>query len=210
MVISYLTLRKWIGIIAMAFPVLLILGGGFPMQTSISAYYWTTAGDLFVGMLVMLAIFLMTYRGYDARDTWITSIAGVAMLGVALFPCEGSPVPNYLFMFIPVKVSAVIHYIMAGITFAMMGVMSAFQFTKIRVYSVRRLKRRILYQVCGYVIFIILGFAILLELIPRGREDTDSIRLWFWMESMIVWLFGISWLVKGGTLWRDGSFEYRP
>jgi len=37
MILSYLTLRRWIGILAMALPHLIILVDFAPMQTSISA-----------------------------------------------------------------------------------------------------------------------------------------------------------------------------
>ena len=205
--ISYLTMRKAIGYIAMVFPFALIIGkmfGGFlPMEDSISQYYWTTAGDLFVGMLVTFGIFLLSYRGYDKIDKAITSLAGISMIIVALFPCEGTDVPNYLFMFLPVKASAVIHYVFAILTFSLLGVMSLVQFTKGNSKTKEKKKRNLIYKICGITIFATLGIMIIVQLIPNGREATNVIRLWYWLEAIILWAFGVSWLIKGEALLKD-------
>src|SRR2546423_1519045 len=70
-VISYLGLRKAVGIIGCCLPFVLILGAfrqshGF--QPSLSSYYYTNMGDVFVGGLCAIGIFLMSCRGYDHRD----------------------------------------------------------------------------------------------------------------------------------------------
>lgn len=68
--------------------------------TSISAYYWTGAVSLFAGLLAVLSVFLLTYRGYanearrnkfdefesDKIDRRAAIVAGVAAALVALFP----------------------------------------------------------------------------------------------------------------------------
>jgi len=207
MTISYLTMRRCIGVLALAFPIILIIFGGFPMQTSISATYWTNSNVLFTSILVTMGIFLISYNGYDKKDKWITSISGVALIGVALFPCEVgiNPVTNaYLFSFLSPKVNAIFHYGFAIITFSFMGIMSLIQFTKSTgPVSANKKKRNLIYKICGYVIFGILFLALILELIPNAREITDTIRLWYWLEALIVWTFGISWIIKGETLWAD-------
>ena len=205
--ISFLTMRKAIGFIAMVFPFALIFGamfGGYvPMQDSISAYYWTTSNIIFVSMLVTFGIFLLSYNGYDKRDKWITSIAGVSMLLVAFFPCEGSPVPDYLFMFLPVKASAIIHYTAAISTFSLMGVMSLFQFTQGSSDTKQKKKRNLIYKISGITIFATIALMVVIQFIPHGREVTDVIRLWYWLESIILWAFGVSWLVKGEAILKD-------
>jgi hypothetical protein len=32
-----------------------------------------------------------------------------------------------------------------------------------------------------------------------------AIKPVFWLESLALWAFGISWFVKGETLWRDAE-----
>ena len=205
--ISYLTMRKAIGYIAMVFPLALIIGNLFggltPMQNSLSEYYWTNSNIIFVSMLVTFGIFLLSYNGYDKRDKWITSVAGVSMLLVAFFPCEGSPVPDYLFMFLPVKASAIIHYTAAISTFSLLGVMSLFQFTQGSSNTKQKKKRNLIYKVSGITIFAIIVLMIANQLIPHSKETTDTFKLLFWLESIILWAFGIAWLVKGEAFLKD-------
>lgn len=202
MIISYLTMRRWIGILACAFPILLLVLAGFPMQTSLSATYWTPASTVFVSLLVTMGVFLLSYHGYDKRDDWISGVAGVAMIGVAVFPCLGSITPDYPVMFLSVGVTNVLHYIFSATTFTLLGVMSMFQFTQGGYHS-QKIKRNKVYRICGWVIFGLIVAAIPLNFIPVVKEATYGIRLWYWLESGIVWAFGVSWLVKGETLWRD-------
>lgn len=183
------------------------------MQTSISAYYWTRAGIIFTSFLFMIGVFLMSYKGHDRKDNWMSTVAGAAFMLVALFPCEvgtNAVTQSYLVPWIGPKANNIIHYVMAGVGFSMMGVMSMFQFTKSTFDRFNLLgmphmkaKRNRVYRICGYIIFGVLAVALPLQLIPRGREVTDVIRLWFWLEAIMVWAFGVSWIVKGETLWRD-------
>ena len=206
-VISYLTMRKAIGILALLFPFLLIIGALFggpqPMQPSLSQYYWTTSNILFVSMLVTFGIFLLSYNGYDKRDKIITSIAGIAMMLVAFFPCEGTEVPNYLFMFVSVSATNLVHYVGAALAFSFLGIMAYFQFTLGNSNTPQKKKRNLIYRICGIVIGVaILGMAVV-QFAPGVRESTDVIKLFFWLESIVVWAFGVSWLIKGETLLTD-------
>src|SRR6266540_6600402 len=90
LVLSYLGLRKAIGIIGTALPFVLAFGKilleGPGIQSSISDYYHTGMRDIFVGSLCAIAVFLMSYRGYDRKDDIAGDLACVFALGVALFP----------------------------------------------------------------------------------------------------------------------------
>jgi len=206
--ISYLTMRKIIGIVAIAFPILLILGalmsGYAPMQPSLSQYYWTTSGDIFVGMLVTFGIFLLAYNGYDKKDRALTMIAGIAMLFVAFFPCEGSDTANYLFTFLTPKITAMVHYSMAITTFSFMGFMLFFQFTKTKGnLSNNKVKRNKIYKISAIIIWASILCMGIVKLIPGVFEATNSFRLFFWLESIVLWAFGTSWLVKGEVILKD-------
>lgn len=195
--ISYLTLRKVIGILALAFPFILIIGGwlgGTPIQSSFSAYYWTNATVLFTGMLVTFGVFLLSYNGYDKGDRIITSIAGIAMILVALFPMVGGT--NYLLTFIPGGVVGILHIIFSATTFASLGIMSYFQFTKSgNKMTKAKKKRNIVYKTCGIVIFVSLILLAVFALVPF---DPTII-----LEAAILWSFGVAWLIKGETLLKD-------
>ena len=88
-VISYMNLRKTVGIIALLLPVALRLGVialGSKVPYSVSGYYYSPMRNLLVASLCALGVFLITYNGYDRLDSWITNIAGAAAIGVAFFP----------------------------------------------------------------------------------------------------------------------------
>src|SRR5208283_1867974 len=91
--------RQLIGYTGLALPWLLILivlwREGRPVWEgldSVSAYYYTGANALFVGMLFVLGLFLAAYEGYENRfqkwDQGCARIAAVAALLVAFFPTE--------------------------------------------------------------------------------------------------------------------------
>ena len=197
-ILSYLTMRKAIGILAIAFPFILILGGilgGIPIQLSFSAYYWTSAIVLFVGMLTTFGIFLLSYKGYDKMDNIITSIAGVAMILVAIFPMMGGT--SYLLAFIPANIVHILHFIFATSTFVSLGVMSFFQFTKSgeNETTVAKEKRNKVYRISGIVIFVSIIAMAISQFLPLDPT--------FVLETAVLWAFGISWLVKGEAILKD-------
>src|SRR4051812_42468041 len=91
---AYTHLQQIIGVIAVALPFVLVIGNrllsGDELETSISAYYHTSMGDVFVGALAALAVFFLSYNykplpGFNL-DNKLSTLATVAALGVAFFP----------------------------------------------------------------------------------------------------------------------------
>lgn len=218
MVLSYLTLRRSIGFIGILFPFLILVGSWFsnvepePMRNSISAYYWSGSNAIFVSGLVAVGLFLVSYKGYDKRDRIITTVAGIAMIMVALFPAFGESPENpvYLFGFLSPEVNTVIHYVAAITTFALMGHMSYFQFTKTneidkKYITVQKRKRNQVYRICGMIILVCAVLAPVVRFIPIVFVMTNSIRLFYWLEALMVVAFGFSWLVKGEALLSDSK-----
>ena len=73
LLISYLSLRKAVGIIGIALPFVLALGNwqlfhANGIEDSISYYYYTSMRGVLVGSLWAIGIFLMSYRGYQKRE----------------------------------------------------------------------------------------------------------------------------------------------
>ncbi|MGH9173794.1 MAG: hypothetical protein ACRD1H_05535 [Vicinamibacterales bacterium] len=90
---AYLLMRMGVGILGTALPALLLLGDWFfangtpTARGSLSAYYYSGMRDVLVGILFAVAPLLITYRLFGGgRDNIRSTIAGVAALGVALFP----------------------------------------------------------------------------------------------------------------------------
>ncbi|MDQ1536917.1 MAG: hypothetical protein QOE58_1310, partial [Actinomycetota bacterium] len=87
--LSYLGLRKGFGVLAMALPVVLVVGklllDGGGIQSTISGYYYTVMRDYFVGSSCATAILLMCYR-YGRLDNYLSNAAAALSVGLALFP----------------------------------------------------------------------------------------------------------------------------
>ncbi len=97
---TYNSLRYGMAILAFIFPFGLFIIGvfyGIKFQPSMSAYYFATAaGDIekyvfpmrvwFVGVLFILGAFLYLYKGFSKLEDYLLNAAGVAALGVAIFP----------------------------------------------------------------------------------------------------------------------------
>lgn len=92
LVLSYLDLRKAIGILGIALPFVLVVGkflfDGPGTQPSISDYYYASMRDVFVGIRCAIGVFLMSYRGYERKD----NIAGILPVYLPLVsPCFPPP-----------------------------------------------------------------------------------------------------------------------
>ena len=88
--ISYLELRTTIGVIAMMLPFVLVIGKdlieGWWILNSVSDYYYSVMGNVFVGAICAIAVFLGSYRGYERKDAVAGNLACVFGIGTALFP----------------------------------------------------------------------------------------------------------------------------
>jgi hypothetical protein len=210
-VISFLTLRKAVGILGIAFPVVLAVGSLLfcdcaEIQSSISSYYHTDMRNLFVGTLCALALFLFAYKGYDRRDAIAGNLGCLFALGVAFFPTSvtESSTPCIPEAFNNSVLSS-IHFISAGLLFLVLSYFSIVLFTKgSKNPTARKLKRNRLYRICGYAmlgcIALIALYFMLLEKRYPALQNLDPV---FWLESIALWAFGISWLTKGKALLND-------
>src|SRR5260221_13688340 len=95
MLVSYLTLRRIVGLLGVLLPVALAFWGFalcacFELRPSISDYYALRTRDVFVGSLFTIGWFLFTYRGYERKDDIAGNLACLFALGVALSPNSGT------------------------------------------------------------------------------------------------------------------------
>ena len=205
LVVSYLMLRKAVGCLGMGLPFILALGGGLlfglPIQPSISDYYYTGMRDVFVGVLFAMGVFLFSYKGYGRKDNLAANIAAVCVIGTALFPTTP---PN------PSELAATIgkvHVAFASAYFITLAYFSLVLFTQsdpTRLPTPRKLQRNRVYRVSGYTILLSIVLIVLLKLLPIDFEN--SIKAFdpvFWLESVMVIAFGISWYVKGEGILKD-------
>ncbi len=209
LLMSYLTLRKSVGMLGLVLPAVLYLGclifyGCSSVGPSISQYYYSAFGDYFVGTLCAVAIFLFAYKGYDLHDRLLTNFAGVFALGVAFFPthlvvaCAACVINKTDGS----NVSDTIHQVAASLFLISLGVMSIFQFTKTNgLKTPQKLARNKIYRICGYVM---IGAVVLIGIYKvLAIPALKAYHLIFYLETLGLLAFGLSWLVKGEFILED-------
>ena len=205
LVVSYLMLRKAIGCLGMGLPVVLAIGGGLIFQTglqeTISDYYYTGMGDVFVGTLFAMGVFLFSYKGYGKQDNRVANIAAVCVIGTALFPTTPSD---------PTTLTAAIgkiHVAFATSYFAALAYFSLFLFTKSdpnKPPTPQKILRNRIYRVCGYlIVWALVAIALLAVLPDSWTAVLSGLDPIFWLESVAVIAFGVSWFVKGEGILED-------
>ncbi len=91
---TYLCLRYGMCLLALALPLVLWLGGlqlGTRLQPSMSQYYHTIMSDVFVGLLWAIGAALYLYKGFGMKENVALNLAGIFLIGVAMFPTAISP-----------------------------------------------------------------------------------------------------------------------
>jgi hypothetical protein len=195
-VVSYLTLRRVVGVLGVALPVVVgvwgfVLQGAVRVLPSISDYYSLRTRDAFVGILFTIAWFLYTYRGYERKDDIAGNLACVFALAVALSPNSGTPVER------------VIHFTAAASLFLVLAYFCLFLFTKSSGHpTARKLIRNRVYRTCGVLMVACIGLIALYSAVLT-RSPVARLNPVFWLETTALWAFGLSWFVKGETILRD-------
>lgn len=196
-IVSYRTLRRLVGWLGILLPFVLlagcaVLGSKHVLLESISAYYGSDMRNVLVGFLFAVGAFLLCYQGYDWRDNLAGNLACVFLLGVALFPITSEA--NWVH---------VVHLTSAGALFSTFAVFSLYLFRLSRKGvppSPEKRKRNLVYLISGLVIVAcILAIGI-------SKLFFDEVAGWepvFWLESLALCAFGVSWLLKGERFLRD-------
>ena len=176
-------------------------------KPSISQYYYTTVGELFTGTLCAVALFLFSYRGYPQRDeeiipsdSFMTNLAGVCALGVALVPTSSNHcLSDNVRAYISSEIMGYVHYIFAGFFFTTLSLISIFNFRRTaNVADFGKMPSHNFYKYCGIVMLIcivlILVYSIGLE---ESYPELQAYNITFVLETIALLAFGLSWLKKG-------------
>jgi hypothetical protein len=151
------------------------------------------------------------------------TLAGIFAILVALFPTTPEGISTTTQQAI-----GTVHLMSAGLFFLTLALISILLFTKtnpglmlkpekpvdyLAMLVVTRTKpglplnprkklRNLIYRVCGWIIlFCIAGM--LVVGIKSIKEHIQQYNPVFWLESLAVFAFGASWLVKGETILKD-------
>jgi cytochrome bd-type quinol oxidase subunit 2 len=215
--ISYSYLRKAVGFLGLFLPIVLFLGLRFiadcsDIQPSISDYYHTKMRDVFVGVLCAISLFLYCYKGYagDNRDNIAGTLASFFALGIAFFPtsfdgdssCSISPAtpnPEYI---------STLHFIFATAFFLVLAYFSLKLFTLGDSDTIEKQTRNKIYIICGYIMLGCIGaIALYFFYLKNQYPNLKNYDLVFWFETIALWAFATSWLVKGELILKDKSIR---
>jgi len=200
--VSFLTLRRIVGVLGVALPFVLVFGTllftfQWDLRSSISAYFNSVMGPAFAGVLFVVGWFLFAYKGHDERDDRVGDRACLFAMGVAMFPHVSET-----HTWVPW-----VHYGSAALLFLTLAYYSYFLFTLTdqEEPGPMKLRRNKIYRACGILIVVFIALIAAYNLANKlsGTTLWPDLRLVFWFETFILWAFGFSWFVKGETLWKD-------
>jgi hypothetical protein len=212
-VASYITLRRMIGWAGLLMP-LAVRGGGLLLEgittsDSLSAYYYTSMRDVFVSTTVLTGALLACYRTPHLLDNIVATAAGLAAIGLALFPMDPIYAAELLARYPDLGTQA--HYsnhgilgyhLLFAIVFAALSFyMVYFRFGAGAPPTMQERKRQVVYRMCGgimllsYIAIAIVGFML----------EGHSV---FWPETCAVTAFGVAWLVNGQAVLKDPPMRF--
>jgi len=199
--LSYLGVRRAIGVIGIALPFVLLIGAWLidrvGVQASISDYYYTVMRNVFVGSMCANGVFFLSYR-YSKVDAVVSSLIGLAAIGVALFPTTPiNPTPTEIAV-------GTLHFVSATVFFLGLAGYSYFIFTRTDPsvpMTEKKRQRNVVYRASGIIIVVCLVLIAVLNVVPPG--PIDDLQPVFWLETIASVSFGVSWLIKGETLLKD-------
>lgn len=208
--LTHFALRKYIGYLGASLPFVLVLGNIIfrqldetppiaLVQPSISDYYYTEMGNLFIGVLWAIGLFLFSYRGHPIEkgdfmdENKLTNFAGILAILVSILPVRyDSGLVYYL------------HMASASSFFMIMGLMSYFRFPRGNQNDLssvgKKKRRRRNYKAMAIVIWISL-FVMSISILT-GNEMTGNNILY--LETICLLAFGTSWIIKGRSLSKFG------
>ena len=213
-VLSYYTMRRMVGFIALALPFALATGailaallgsGHLPhplLQRSISDYYYTPMRDIYVGSLCAIAAFLACSRGYDVHDEVTGYLAGAFAVGVACCPSFN---PRSSYYTSQEFALGLIHTAFAALMYLMLAYICIFLFRKSspdKPFTRRKRDRNRIYTASGLIM--VACMIAMVGLTIRSVVERRHPSPWlFWCEALATCAFGVAWLTKGEGFMRD-------
>ena len=191
------TIQTFVGFLALAFPLILLAWGlwlGIGVLDSLSDYYVYRTRDAFVGSLLVIALCLFAYRGYERKDDLAGDAAGLFAVFIALSPSGGATWERAL------------HFTAAVLFFLTLSLIATFLFTKTGSVAPMTPQKKIRNRIYVASGAIIVASVVLIGVYGiTGLDGTAlaTIRPVLVLEAAAVWAFGFAWLIKGETFVAD-------
>ena len=218
-VVSYLALRRAVGVTGLALPVVLLAGGWMldvPVQDDVSSYYHTPLRDVLVGTLCGAAAFLFCYTGRGRAENWTANVGCAAALGAAFFPIDADSAPPY-----QRTLTGLLHTLSGGLFFLTLGCYSLVHFPRggedepagpgggPAAADPKAWWRNLIYRTSGVVILLATpAMGAYLFLLPDAwREACDGWNALFWLEGTAAWAFAAAWLTKGRAIGAELALD---
>lgn len=189
---TYLWLRRFVWLIGGLLPIFLVLMGWLAyddVKDSISAYYYTSVRDIFVGSLFAVAALLFAYRGFSYGEDYWLDAAALLLVGVAVIPTHspecGADCGGFSW-----------HYVVAGGFFICIAVV-VFRYSYRTLPLLEDVKKRA--KLARSYTRLTVGMA----LVPGIVWLCHALRLEegiFLAETVGVWIFCRYWYLKGVEL----------
>lgn len=182
------------------------------LKSSVSHFYYTAAGPLFTGVLIMLAAFLFCYTGHDIdpendRLAWLSdnrlaNAGAVAALFIVMLPTDSGAecIPDRLTIFQTTPLIGTIHLLAAGLFFIFMALFCLVNFRRGKGKTFTRSTHNTWFRIAGWGMLISLAGLLVYMLLRKMELVTESPRIVFWTEVLMLMLFGSAWLVKGKSM----------
>jgi len=181
------------------------------LKDSISHFYYSTVGELFTGALCAVSLFLFCYRGYEKPssgkycfipgDSFMCNLAGIMAMLVVIFPTSSEKINDNFRAFVSSENAGYIHYVAAALFFITLSVISFVnfrrtenpdEFGKMESHSIFK-NSAIVMMLC----MIVLLAVYIMEKTGCDITWTETYNITYWLETIMLLAFGISWLVKG-------------
>lgn len=182
------------------------------LKDSISHFYYAAVGELFTGALCAVSLFLFCYRGYSKPksgkyckipgDSFMTNFAGLMALLVVIFPTSSKQINDNFRVFVASETTGYIHYLAAALFFITLSVISFVNFRRTKhPEDFGKMKSHNIYRNCALIMMSCMIVLIIIFILEKTTSTTtfwaEKYNVTYWLETIMLLAFGISWVVKG-------------
>lgn len=204
-----------LGLLSLLLPLVLLAGSAVfdnctVVLASVSHYYYTTMGCVFVGLLYATGLFLFLYKGDNLAELIATRFAAICIIAVALLPTSKDVYGCSTHAYQPDALGEELHKAFAAFFLLTMSILFCL-FTRSSSMNKLIRSRNRLYRVCAGTICVIVVTIVALSkpgwLDQGARQQllswTTTYKPIFWLEWLALAAVGVAWLTKGQWLLAD-------